>query len=42
MVLAMGRMSAANLGLAVNSYDPSVHFDQVKGKMWGLRTPDGR
>jgi outer membrane protein len=38
---AIGRLSAANLGLAAIRYDPRVHFDQVKDK-FGLRTPDGR
>lgn len=42
LILAMGKMSASNLGLKVANYDPSVHYDQVKGKVWGLRTPDGR
>ena len=42
LILAMGRMSAATLGLDVATYDPTVHFDQVKDKKWGLRTPDGR
>ena len=39
---ATGRLSAANLGLAVIQYDPTIHFDQVKDKWIGLRTPDGR
>jgi outer membrane protein len=39
---AIGRLSTANLGLAANQYDPKVHFDQVKDKWFGLRTPDGR
>ena len=39
---ATGRLTAANLGLAVIEYDPTVHFDQVKDKWIGLRTPDGR
>ncbi len=39
---ATGRLSAPNLGLAVIEYDPTVHFDQVKDKWIGLRTPDGR
>ena len=39
---AVGRLSAANLNLAVIQYDPTVHFDQVKDKWAGLRTPDGR
>ncbi len=42
LLLALGKMSAANLGLKVDTYDPSIHYDQVKGKIWGLRTPDGR
>ena len=39
---AVGRLSTANLGLAATPYDPKVHFDQVKDKWFGLRTPDGR
>ncbi len=39
---AIGRLSAANLGLNVAEYDPTVHFEQVKDKWIGLRTPDGR
>ena len=39
---AIGRLSAANLNLNVTRYDPTVHFDQVKDKWIGLRTPDGR
>jgi outer membrane protein len=39
---AIGRLSAANLSLTVTQYDPTIHFDQVKDKWIGLRTPDGR
>ena len=39
---ATGRLSAGRLGLGVASYDPGVHFNQVKGKWFGLQTPDGR
>ena len=39
---ATGRLTAPNLGLAVIEYDPTVHFDQVKDRWIGLRTPDGR
>ena len=39
---AIGRLSIASLGLKANQYDPKVHFDQVKDKWFGLRTPDGR
>jgi outer membrane protein len=39
---AIGELSAANINLDVQQYDPTVHFDQVKDKWFGLRTPDGR
>ena len=39
---ATGRLTAANLGLAVIEYDPTIHFEQVADKWIGLRTPDGR
>jgi outer membrane protein len=39
---AIGRLSAANLNLHVAAYDPTIHFEQVKDKWIGLRTPDGR
>jgi outer membrane protein len=42
LMAAMGRLSAANLGLRVAAYDARTHFDQVKGKWIGVRTPDGR
>ncbi|MCI0599847.1 MAG: TolC family outer membrane protein [Beijerinckiaceae bacterium] len=42
VMAAIGRLSAANLNLAVTQYDPTIHFDQVKDKWFGLRTPDGR
>jgi len=42
VMAAIGRLSAANLHLAVTEYDPTIHFDQVKDKWFGLRTPDGR
>ena len=42
VMAAIGRLSAANLGLAVIEYDPTIHFQQVKDKWIGLRTPDGR
>ncbi len=38
----VGRLSLSGLGLAARQYDPKVHFDQVKDKWFGLRTPDGR
>lgn len=42
VMAATGRLAAANLGLSVIEYDPTIHFDQVKDKWIGLRTPDGR
>jgi outer membrane protein len=39
---SIGELSAANIDLDVQEYDPTVHFDQVKDKWFGLRTPDGR
>jgi outer membrane protein len=39
---AIGKLTAENLGLDVILYDPTVHFDQVKGKWWGTQTPDWR
>jgi outer membrane protein len=42
VMAAIGRLAAANLNLTVAQYDPTVHFDQVKDKWIGLRTPDGR
>jgi outer membrane protein len=42
LLSAVGQLSARTLGLNVSSYDPTIHYDQVKGKWIGLRTPDGR
>ena len=42
VLAAMGRLDTITLALNVDTYDPSVHFDQVKGKAFGVRTPDGR
>jgi outer membrane protein len=39
---AVGRLNIPTLGLAVAEYDPRVHFDQVKNKWIGLRTPSGQ
>ena len=42
LLSAVGRLNVPTLGLAVEEYDPRVHFDQVKSKWIGLRTPDGK
>ncbi len=39
---ATGRLTAANLGLAVTLHHPEEHYDAVKDKWYGTRTPDGR
>jgi len=39
---AVGRLNAGQLKLAVVAYDPVEHYDAVKDKWFGLRTPDGR
>ena len=41
LLSAIGKLSAATLGLRVATYDPTLHFDQVKDKWIGTRTPDG-
>lgn len=42
LLSAMGRLNTPTLGLAVAEYDPHVHFNQVKGKLWGVRTSSGK
>jgi outer membrane protein len=42
LLSAVGRLSIQTLGLAVPEYDPRIHFDQVKNKLFGVRTPDGK
>jgi len=42
LLAAVGKLSAATLRLKVRRYDPRVHFNQVRNKLWGVRTPDGR
>nr|WP_321444617.1 TolC family outer membrane protein [uncultured Cohaesibacter sp.] len=39
---AIGNLSATNLGLKVATYNPAAHYQAVKDKWFGLRTPDGR
>jgi outer membrane protein len=38
----IGRLSPQVLRLAAPVYDPSVHYHQVRGSWFGVRTPDGR
>ncbi len=42
VLASVGRLSTGLLGLKVQTYNPVVHFDQVKDKWFGLRTPDGK
>jgi outer membrane protein len=39
---AVGRLSAERLQLQVALHHPEEHYDAVKDKWFGLRTPDGR
>jgi len=39
---AVGRLSPQVLGLPTETYDPSVHYHQVRDSWAGSRTPDGR
>ena len=42
LVAAVGRLDAQHLRLKVAAYDPGAHYEAVKDKWIGLRTPDGR
>ena len=37
LLVAVGRLSPANLALNATRYDPSVHYDLVKNEWYGLR-----
>jgi outer membrane protein len=39
---AVGRLSPIVLKLSTTTYDPSVHYQQVRDSWYGVRTPDGR
>lgn len=39
---AVGRLSPIVLNLSTVTYDPSVHYHQVRDNWVGVRTPDGR
>lgn len=39
---AIGKLSSSTLKLNVAAYNPTVHYDQVKGRWFGTTTPDGR
>jgi outer membrane protein len=37
----IGRLSPQVLHLQTTTYDPSVHYQQVRDSWFGVRTPDG-
>jgi outer membrane protein len=39
---SIGRLSPQVLNLQTGTYDPSVHYQQVRDSWFGVRTPDGR
>jgi outer membrane protein len=39
---SVGRLSPQVLNLPTTTYDPSVHYQQVRDSWFGVRTPDGR
>jgi outer membrane protein len=41
LLSAAGGLSTGRLGLKVNTYDPTRHYNQVRDKWIGLRTPSG-
>jgi outer membrane protein len=42
LLAAVGRLSHNTLLLKAPTYDPQVHYSQVRDVWFGLRTPDGR
>jgi outer membrane protein len=42
LLSAVGGLSVQQLNLKTNVYDPMVHYQQVRDRWGGLRTPDGR
>lgn len=42
LLQAVGRLTAGHLGLQVAEHKPEEHYEAVKDKWIGLRTPDGR
>ena len=42
LLAAVGRLAPQVLGLNVPTYDPQVHYHQVRDAWGGVRTPDGR
>ncbi len=42
VLASIGKLSVTTLGLSLKEYNPITHFNQVKDKWFGLRTPDGK
>lgn len=42
LLAAEGRLTPEGLGLHIQTYDPMVHYQQVRDAWTGLRTPDGQ
>jgi outer membrane protein len=42
VLAAVGSLSAQVLNLPLNTYDPTLHYQQVRDRWFGVRTPDGR
>jgi outer membrane protein len=42
LLAAIGRLDHQRLGLATVSYDPAVHYHQVRDAWHGIRTPSGQ
>ena len=42
VLAAVGSLSPQILGLSIPTYDPTVHYHQVRDSWFGVRTPDGR
>jgi outer membrane protein len=42
VLAAVGSLSPQVLGLQIETYDPAVHYHQVRDSWYGVRTPDGR
>ncbi|NBN62368.1 TolC family outer membrane protein [Microvirga tunisiensis] len=42
LISAVGELDAEYLDLKVARYDPKEHYDKVRDKWFGMKTPDGR
>jgi outer membrane protein TolC len=40
LLSAIGRLTAHDLKLPVDYYDPGKHYDEVRNKWWGLTPPE--